>query len=772
MSKDASTLVLRNYPDDDALKHPEKYSKALSFSPDIIPLYGAKADQSALVHPTSWSGFTGMPIVGGDVNNVYIRGYGSGGPYAATLRVVPSELILWPQVWSGVQPVPSGMAEIPGGESTGPYASSGPLSFRPPHTAGNAYSLIAHVFQYDAAASHEPMPSFDPKHLRADDFTSFLSQDKSFTFYNVIVADPTSKHVSANTRLRMYNESPIPLPLPVKFYIGWHEGAPAPAGLEVSLVDDRGKICIPRTRLSSSGAHAEVTLEPSYDGMLTLNIFSTAESAHFEPYSGLCLQVFKNGGILGSEVPEAAAAQRKPFGQPQLLGSLNVIFEPHSTRNLRLASPSAMQLRESKNCPIDDGCHCVVKPKDCAPIPTTNPAATGWWFRSHLNDTNNFPRGQYGYSPDIQLIGTDLNAPGVWSALQNPSVDYTSDNNISLVGGEDNYIFLRGHSTITDIDVETRIFAILGNPMLHPSQWPKETISGQVVGGGGPIDQQTISVPNSNQFYVVNRPLDIQAPPNPNPNNLGGPSWIARPHYCLVAEARQKRKCSSMWPGWPSDQIEEFTTVQDYANWCAACPLVCVRNVNWVPCDRKPGEKCLTWCCGTQLTIPECSFTSTFWTIIIECDSPIIPPGCKWTLTCEDNAMFPNGVCFENLPICTTQSPAYAGCHFVGAKPGRADLTLTVTWCDDNGKYPPPSVKFRLTTTEVTTLSPLIHAAEQPVEGSDKWPFYVGASYPYIGGKPNPSPLPTFQKAGLNTWPYPDSPEYVLGQVALAVKKD
>ncbi|KAF8444915.1 hypothetical protein L210DRAFT_3053110 [Boletus edulis BED1] len=165
--------------------------------------------------------------------------------------------------------------------------------------------------------------------------------------------------------------------------------------------------------------------------------------------------------------------------------------------------------------------------------------------------------------------------------------------------------------------------------MLHPSQWPKETISGQVVGGGGPIDQQSISVPNSNQFYVVNRPLDIQAPPNPNPNNLGGPSWIARPHYCLVAEARQKRKCSSMWPGWPSDQIEEFTTVQDYANWCAACPLVCVRNVNWVPCDRKPGEKCLTWCCGTQLTIPECSFTSTFWTIIIECDSPIIPPGCK-----------------------------------------------------------------------------------------------------------------------------------------------
>lgn len=66
--------------------------------------------------------------------------------------------------------------------------------------------------------------------------------------------------------------------------------------------------------------------------------------------------------------------------------------------------------------------------------------------------------------------------------------------------------------------------------------------------------------------------------------------------------------------------------------------------------------------------------------------------------------------------------------------------------------------------------SPIKHLAQQPPTENKAWPFYVGSKYPYIGNQPNPSPLPTFAKTGLNTWPYPDFPHFVLGQVALTAK--
>jgi hypothetical protein len=83
-------------------------------------------DQSTLVDPASLRGFSGLPIIGGEVNNVYIRGYGSGGPYIASLWVMPSELILWPHVWQNVDAaVPSGPVVIPGGKDQGPCTCLG-----------------------------------------------------------------------------------------------------------------------------------------------------------------------------------------------------------------------------------------------------------------------------------------------------------------------------------------------------------------------------------------------------------------------------------------------------------------------------------------------------------------------------------------------------------------------------------------------------------------------------------------------------------------------
>lgn len=168
----------------------------------------------------------------------------------------------------------------------------------------------------------------------------------------------------------------------------------------MSLVDDRGKITIPRTPFSSLGEY-KVLLDPSYDGMLTLSIFSPPENGFIEPYSGLSLQVFKSAAL---GLPVNVTLPFSSFN-PQLLGALNVVFDPHSTRNLRFANPSAVELRESKNCLGKDDCHCPGKPDDCAIIPVTKPAATGWWFRAAVNDINKFPHtAPGGYSPGSCLL--------------------------------------------------------------------------------------------------------------------------------------------------------------------------------------------------------------------------------------------------------------------------------------------------------------------------------------------------------------------------------
>ena len=160
--------------------------------------------------------------------------------------------------------------------------------------------------------------------------------------------------------------------------------------------DDHGKIVIPRTPLLSFEKHQPFSLDPGYDGHLTLKIHRPEhEDGFFEPYSGLSLKVFK-----------APAGSKVLSAEPnQLMGALNVLFDPHSTRNIRFASPSACELRESKHCPRDEGCQCPKPgpaPEKCTAIPQTKPEATGWWFRDALTDRNHFPHtSQWGGSPGM-----------------------------------------------------------------------------------------------------------------------------------------------------------------------------------------------------------------------------------------------------------------------------------------------------------------------------------------------------------------------------------
>lgn len=174
--------------------------------------------------------------------------------------------------------------------------------------------------------------------------------------------------------------------------------------------DDLGKIAVPRTKWPELKEYP-VDLDPSYDGMLTLHMFPPEDkNTSFDPYSGLSLQVHKRKSSRSEPGSgrAVAAADLHHHDASNLLGALNVLFEPHSTRNLRFASPAATQLRECcKNGPGKDdppypnpGQDC-----DCGPIPVTKPAATGWWFRAQVNNTNNYPlTGAGGVSPGTFLL--------------------------------------------------------------------------------------------------------------------------------------------------------------------------------------------------------------------------------------------------------------------------------------------------------------------------------------------------------------------------------
>lgn len=84
-------------------------------SPDIIPSFGNVVSASTLIatYPT----FEALPIVPFDVNNVYIRGLAvdsSNDSSAFTMFAIPSEMILWPQVWNKASPLGPGPIVIPG----------------------------------------------------------------------------------------------------------------------------------------------------------------------------------------------------------------------------------------------------------------------------------------------------------------------------------------------------------------------------------------------------------------------------------------------------------------------------------------------------------------------------------------------------------------------------------------------------------------------------------------------------------------------------------
>lgn len=83
-----------------------------TWSLDIILFYGAKADQSTLVHFASWCGFAGSLLSAARQrlhSGLWLR--------RAPPRYLPNGLVLWLPVWEACLIWPS---SDPGGETMGP----------------------------------------------------------------------------------------------------------------------------------------------------------------------------------------------------------------------------------------------------------------------------------------------------------------------------------------------------------------------------------------------------------------------------------------------------------------------------------------------------------------------------------------------------------------------------------------------------------------------------------------------------------------------------
>jgi hypothetical protein len=89
-------------------------------SPDIIPLFGNDPTPSQLTD--EYKNFVSLPLQPYDNNNIYVRGItvesaSESFDTAITLRAVPSELILWPQVWTSSSILAPGPIVIKGDDS-------------------------------------------------------------------------------------------------------------------------------------------------------------------------------------------------------------------------------------------------------------------------------------------------------------------------------------------------------------------------------------------------------------------------------------------------------------------------------------------------------------------------------------------------------------------------------------------------------------------------------------------------------------------------------
>ncbi|PPQ93430.1 hypothetical protein CVT25_004502 [Psilocybe cyanescens] len=736
MTEQKNNLVFRNFLTNDI-----DATKALAFSPDIVPHFGNQLTQSTLID--EYNQFISLPLVPNDINLIYLRAISAstvppGAKAAVVLRAVPSELILWPQAWNKSKPVGPGplvSGELSPNEVIALY---NPFLFTPSPMGGFHYALIATQapipvdFQPGNVRLRDalPRPPSDVKNWR--EYINFINNDTSTAYYNVVVADPSAPIISVSTRLHVVDDGTSDINFNITV-----ENSSMPDGTFVSLSSPSGKISMGKTPLvdgTDVGVH--VSLPPGFDDTVTINVYP--------PYDVL-IETFAWVSLQASVVvPESSQAGNVPITSVYLLGAQNIVFHDDATTNLRFASPAANKLRKLTESGID------VKPEQdtiaIANATSVSGAATGWWFRDELNDTNNYPRTESLYtSPDIQAVGGQplSNVQSILGGSQ-AGTDYTSANNIGISQGAPNYIYVRGNCTLGDnYNVQIRLFCIPNNLLLYPTNYAQYSVTDVDEKGNPIVATRTITSTSANSFNVLDTAFDLL---NPQPVPAGSD------HYCLIAETRNPTS-SNPDPDWPHEDTGAFSSSSGFNTWVGSTPTVSWRNIAY-----KPGGAQLI--CTCIVDIPANVYpSSAVWTLEVDADNA--PVGSAWELTGSGPAIPGVQIGFEQTNI--TASNMVQGCHFTGLPSAGYQFTCVLQWFAQ-GKTPGDGMKFSFALHTSTPPSGSYFSAKAsasarlPKEAVD-WPFTVGIHHPGVAtgreGKKNAKGYlgHRFREIGRNRWP-------------------
>ncbi|KAH9486051.1 hypothetical protein JR316_0000115 [Psilocybe cubensis] len=738
MSKQTNKLIFRNFLTPD---YPS--TKATAFTPDIIPHYGNTIDPAHLID--EYRLFISLPVQPNEINNVYIRGKTTSNmsqesKTAVVLRAVPSELILWPQVWNKVKPTGPGPLVMDTSTPNKVVAPATPFQFTPSNMCGFNFALIA---------TQAPVPKMEPNTRLRDalpsppadvknwkEFVQFLNNDNSTVYYNVIVADPKAPVISVSTRLRVVDDGTVPLDFRITI-----ETSMMPEGTFVSLSSSTGIVSLQKSVLVDD-IGVRVNLAPGFDDTITLNIFPGPEDT-IETFAWVSLQA-------SIVTPQTEPAGGTPISNVVLLGALNIVFHDDATTNLRHASHAANELRKHViQAQAENKVDMVHAAAAIAQNTNVRGSATGWWFRDAMGDPNYFPRTvSLCHSPDIQPVGTRpmSNSQQIlgWS---NSNVDYTDVNRVALQQGAPNYIYLRGNCTLgNDYPVQMRLFYVPNALLLYPPMYSQFSVT-DLDDHSDPFTAiRTIKSTNYNSFNVVDKAFDLLNPLPPPPGS---------DHYCLIAEARSPT-FDNPDPHWPHEDTGAFGSGAGFNAWIGSTPTVSWRNIGY----QSGGAQLIV---STNVTIPPYLYSSsTNWTV--EVDAQNAPVGSSWALTGNGPSIPGLDIGFSLSPI--TSSNMIQGCHFTGLPVTGYTFSAVLQWFS-NGKTAGDNMKISLllyTTDAGPGPGPIRFKEATPAKTLPKeaanWPFTVGIHHPGIEDKGDGKKKHTkylghrFKKAGANHWPH------------------
>ncbi|KAF8800414.1 hypothetical protein BYT27DRAFT_7148740 [Phlegmacium glaucopus] len=588
-----------------------------AFCPDIIPLDQVKTTPAELV--SAYNHFIAHPIDLDEPSTlVYIRGKQHDESQVITsLRAVPNELVLWPQLWGSANVIGQTGFKLDSTINHNQVAVGvAPILYSPiPISSEEGHSHATLIATCAAPNEEFSVPSVE----NWRDLVEHVGKNTSLAFYNVQAADPCSRQTGLTTKFRLIENEAAS----VELFFGLETTGIPTSGVDASL-NVVGKnadgtvfsFAIDRQPLSQNGVYGKHVKVPSgFEGNVVLEVFNE-DLKVFGDHSSISIVVY----AVGSE------------GEV-LLGAEHLVFD---------SSPRVKKLARTYN-------KNMFSTQDVQTAEMNIAAPPPFYFRGTLADNGTFPRtGNPEGSPDIQPLGT-VQDPNPAVTLGNFTVDVASARKITLVANTSNYVYLRGTST-TAAKGQTRLFYVTGSILLHPVLYSQPShVVFDVDANNNPVVALRPYQSFGPQQIVITTPFTM--------DNIPPPSQNGGDHYCLVGECLADGETQ-----WPHEKTANFATSGEFVTWLLNEPCVSWRNIAYVA-NPNPDDQTIQ----TSFTIPP-GYTPAdqfqFQVQAVNC-----PIGSSFSVTSDDPAIL-----FPDTPIQT--NPTIATSAFTGKSPG---YTVQVT---------------------------------------------------------------------------------------------